>query len=165
MTVWSQRSPEERALLNPGFCATLLWCASKGYAGAGTGALSFEETFLVLPFVLHRNTREALPRYTRTSLATWLYDNPLARGRIATRARLLVPFTRDAITHGGMHGFISLDQGRLFAQETWRQAVNRTLRTSTDEVRDCTKRAEFVGKWFALAGSAPTVLALIGVRP
>ena len=86
MMPWAERSREERALLNPGFCAQLLWCAARSCVRDG-GGLSFEEAFLVLPFVLHRGTREALPRGTRTSLAVWLDANPLARGRIATRAR------------------------------------------------------------------------------
>lgn len=165
MTPWSQRSREERALLNPGFCATLLWHAVRGYASVGSGAMSFEEAFLVLPFVLHRKTREALPQGTRTSLAVWLNDNPLARGMIARLARLLVTFTKEGMTFGGVHGLIRIDEGRFHAEERWKQSVNRSLMESSDEVRECAKRAEFVGKWFALAGSAPTVLALMGVRP
>jgi hypothetical protein len=165
MTSWAQRSREERALLNPGFCANMLWHAARGYAGVGSGALSFEESFLVLPFVLHRNTREALPRNTRTSLAVWLNENPLARGRITSRARLLVTFTKEAMTFGGVRGLIRIDDGRLHAEEKWKRSVDPSLRGSSDEVRECAKRAEFVGKWFALAGNALTVLALMGVRP
>lgn len=165
MTPWSQRSREERSLLNPAFCANLLWNAARGYAGVGRGSLSFEESFLVLPFVLHRETREALPRDTRTSLAVWLDENPLARGRIASRARLLVAFTKEAMTFGGVHGFIRLGEGRLQADEAWNRSVTRSLKESSKEVRACARRAEFIGKWFAVAGSAPTVLALIGVRP
>lgn len=165
MTPWSQRSREERALLNPGFCTTLLWHAAHGYAGAGSGALSFEESFLVLPFVLHRETREALPRDVRTSLAVWLGDNPLARRRIASRARFLVPFTKEGMIFGGVHGVLRIESGRLRAEEAWKRAMRRWISTSSDEVRECAKRAEFVGKWFAQAGSAPTVLALMGVRP
>lgn len=165
MTPWSQRSREERALLNPGFCSTLLWQAVRGYASVGSGALSFEEAFLVLPFVLHRKTRKALPRGTRTSLAVWLDDNPLARGRIARLARLLVMSTKEGMTFGGVHGLIRIDEGRLYAEEEKKQIINRLLRKSSDEVRECAKKAEFVGKCFALAGSAPTVLALIGVQP
>lgn len=165
MTLWSQRSREERALLNPGFCASLLWHAARGYEGFGNGALSFEEAFLILPFVLHRETREALPRDTRTSLAVWLSDHPLARGRVAICARLLVTFTKEGMTFGGVHGLVLLEHGRLYAEEKWKRDVNRSLRVSSDEVRVCTKRAEFVGKWFAQVGSAPTVLALMGVRP
>lgn len=165
MIPWPQRSPEERALLNPVFCANLLWHAALGYADVNAGGFSFEEAFLVLPFVLHRETREALPRDTRTSLAVWLENNPLARGRIATRAQLLVPFTKEGMLFGGAHGFIQIREGRVYANEAWKQAVNRSLRASSDEVRGCARRAEFLGKWFAQTGSAPTVLALMGVRP
>lgn len=165
MTLWGERSHEERALLNPGLCASLLWYAAGGHTHTGDGALSFEESFLVLPFVLHRGTRETLPRSSRTSLAAWLDDNPLARGRVAGRARLLVPFTKEALTFGGVHGLIRLDGGKLWAEATWKRAVNGTLSGSSEEVKSCAKRAEFIGKWFAETGSAATVLALIGVRP
>lgn len=164
MTGWSLRSREERSLLNPGFCANLLWHAARGYAGV-EGGLPFEEAFLVLPFVLHRETREALPRGIRTSLAVWLEDNPLARGRIVSRARFLVTFTKEGLTFGGQHGLIRIEEGRIYAEEKWKRVVNHSLGASSDEVRECAKRAEFLGKWFAQAGSTPTVLALIGVRP
>ena len=165
MTAWADRSHEERTLLNPGFCANLLWHAAGAYARDGNGALSFEESFLVLPFVLHRETRETLPRSSRTSLTVWLDENPLARGRVVSRARLLVPFTKEALTFGGVHGLIRLDGGRLQAEAAWQRAVSRTLKESSDEVKGCAKRAAFIGKWFSQTGSAATVLALIGVRP
>jgi hypothetical protein len=165
MTSWADRSPEERALLNPSFCANLLWHAARGYSGDGDRALSFEETFLVLPFVLHRETREKLPRSTRTSLAVWLDENPLARGRVAIRARALVPFTKEALIFAGTHGFIRIEGGRLHANDLWKTAVNRAVKESSEEVRVCAKRADFIGNWFAKAGSASTVLALMGVRP
>ena len=165
MISWSERSREERALLNPGFCATLLWQAARGYADVGTGALSFEEAFLVLPFVLHRETREALPRNRRTSLAVWLNENPLVRGRIANRARFLVPFTKEGMSFGGVHGLLRIDHGQLHADETWRRSVERSLKISSEEVRECAKKAEFVGRWFAQAGSTRTVFVLMGVRP
>lgn len=162
--LWAERSREERALLNPALCAELLWYAARSCVRDG-GGLSFEEGFLVLPFVLHRTTREALPRGTRTSLAVWLDGNPLVRGRIATRAHLLVPFTKEAIRFGGVYHLLHLEGGRLEAIDAWRVPVNRSIRNSSDEVRECAKRAEFIGKWFANTGSASTVMALLGVRP
>jgi hypothetical protein len=165
MTAWNDRSREERTLLNPGYCANLLWHATRGHASFDDTALAFEETFLVLPLVLDRRTREALPRDTRTSLATWLEGNPLARGRIASRAQLLAEFTKEALLFGGVYGLLSISEGQVVGVDAWRNAVRKSLRGSSDEVRETAKRAEFVGKWFAHAGAAATVLALIGVRP
>lgn len=165
MTLGEKRSREERSLLNPCFCANLLWHAARGHENGRTGPLSFEEAFFVLPFVLHRETREGLPRSTRTSLAVWLDENPLARGRVASRARLLVPFTKDALIFAGVHGFIRLNGGSLHAEIAWMKTVNQALKESSEEVRGCAKRAEFIGKWFSHAGNAASVLALMGVRP
>ena len=165
MTHWSQRSREEQALLNPAFCSLLLWRAARGYASVNPKGLSFEESFLVLPMVLHRVTREQLPRNTRTSLAVWITTNPLAQGRIATRSSALVTFTRDGILFGGMQGAIQIEDGRLLHNGDWRKLINRSLQDTSDEVRFCARRAEFVGKWFAHTGNGATVLALVGVRP
>ena len=165
MIIWEQRSREERALLNPAFCTNLLWHAAHGYSDGHNSFLSFEESFLVLPIVLHRETREGLPRFTRTSLAVWLHENPLARSKVVSRVRLLVPFTKEALSFGGMYGFVQLSGGKLQAELAWRKAINQVLKEASAEVRDCAKRADFVGKWFAEAGSAATVLALMGVRP
>jgi hypothetical protein len=164
--IWEERSSEESALLNPGFCANLLWHAARGYERESTNAgLSFEESFLVLPFVLHRATRESLPRSTRTSLAVWLDEYPLTRGRLTNRARSLVSYTKEALLFGGIHGFIRIEHGKIFSDVNWRLAVKKSLKTSSDEVSECVNRAEFVGKWFASTGGVSTVLALIGVRP
>lgn len=143
----------------------LLWCAASGYASVNLDGLSFEEAFLVLPMVLHRATREELPRDTRTSLAVWISTNPLAPGRIAARSKALVTFTREGILFGGMQGSIQIENGRLRPNDYWRRPINRSLRDTSDEVRLCARRADFVGKWFAQTGNGATVLALIGVRP
>ena len=165
MISWVERTQEERSLLNPGFCANLLWHAARGYANEDDAVMSFEELFLVFPFVLHRGTRDALPRSTRTSLAVWLQENPLVRGRVANRAQVLVPFTKEALMFAGMHGLIRFESGKVYAEPAQGTTINRVLRQSSDEVKLCAKRAEFVGKWFAQAGSPATVLALLGVRP
>lgn len=165
MTAWNERTREERTLLNPGYCANLLWHAARGHTSIGGTALAFEEAFLVLPLVLDRRTREALPRDTRTSLATWLEGDPLARGRIASRAQILAEFTKEALLFGGVHGLLSISEGQVVGVDAWSKAVRKSLRGSSDEVRETAKKAEFAGKWFALAGAAATVLALMGVRP
>lgn len=165
MIKWSHRSQEERVLLNPSFCSILLWHAAYGFFTEKNGALSFEESFLILPFVLHRETRENLPRTIATSLPVWLEKNSLARSKIISRARLLVPFTKEALLFGGLHGLIHFDNGKLYAIMKWQKNMNNMLRSASDEVRECAKRSEFTGRWLAQSGSAATTLAIIGVRP
>jgi hypothetical protein len=128
-------------------------------------ALSFETSFLVLAIVLDRETRESLPRAVTTSLTVWLEENALARSRIAERSRTLMPFTKEALTFGGLHGLLLLKAGVVRPNLDWKNKVTASINASSDEVRVCAKRAEFVGRWFSKAGSAATVMALMGVRP
>ena len=165
MMAWLGRSPEERGLLNPSFCAVLLWQAAQGHMANSHESLPFEAAFLVLAMVLHRETRESLPRGVATSLAVWLEEKPLSRSRIADLSRKLVPFTKEALIFGGLHGLVLLRSGSIQAHPNSRRRVTASLRDSSQEVRECAKRAEFVGRWFARTGSAATILALIGVRP
>ncbi len=76
MIAWESRSREEQSLLNPAFCAMLIWKAATGYKSEGGAMLSFEESYLVAPIVLHKQTRDSLPRIISTSLAVWAYEHP-----------------------------------------------------------------------------------------
>lgn len=165
MTAWNKRSREEQTLLNPAYCANLLWHAAQGHASYAKVALPFEEAFLVLPLVLDRRTREALPRSIRTSLTTWLEGDVLVRRRIASRAQLLVEFTKEALLFGGIQGLFLISEGRVISVDDSKKAVRESLSESSDEVRETAKKAAFVGKWFAHSGAAATVLALLGVQP
>lgn len=165
MTLWRERSIEERHLLNPSFCSVVLWYAAAGYVTKRNPAMPLAMSFLVLPFVLHRPTRESLPRTTATSLAAWLTDQPLIRARVAERAIALRPFTQEALLFGGAHQLLVLGADGIRASASTKKAIESGLAETSDEVRACAKRADFVGKWFEKAGKAETVLALLGVRP
>lgn len=165
MTPWSTRSPEEQGLLNPSFCATLLWHAALGHTAEVNCPIAFELSFIVLPLVLHRETREALPRTATTSLAVWLDQDPLLRSKIADRACLLVKHSKEALAFGGLYEMLRIASGGVEANANWKKKISKTLVNSSEEVRHCAKRAEFVGKWFGKSGDASTVMALMGVKP
>jgi hypothetical protein len=164
MTTWVTRAPEERGLLAPCFSAILIWYAAIGHQAEINRPFSFEASFLVLPIVLHGKTRDSLPRSISTSLPVWLEENPLVRSHIADRARRLAAFTKEALAFGGMHGLLLMKGSALSADLNQRTRVATTLIDTSDEVRTCAKRSEFVGKWFGKTGDGRTVLALMGVR-
>jgi Family of unknown function (DUF6521) len=165
MSSWAIRPAEERSLLNPAFCSCLLWQAASGYESIANKPLPMDVAFLILPVVLHAETRELLPKTVRTSLTVWLNENPLSRSRIADSAQTLLPFTKDALIFGGMHKLIDLKGTEITPNIGWKKRLEADLVSSTDEVRACMKCAEFVGKWFARAGNPNTIMAIIGVRP
>jgi hypothetical protein len=165
MIPWHGRPIEERTLLNPGFCAMLLWHAASGYASERTAPMAIELSFLVLPFVLHRETRETLPTNIKTSLPTWLAEHPIVRTRLGDRAAMLRAFTKESLIFGGSHCLLSLAKDGVRANADMKKRVNATLKSTSDEVRECAKRAEFLGRWLEKAGGPETVMVLLGVRP
>ena len=165
MIPWKTRPAEEKTLLSPSFCSVLLWQAAGGYSSIANTRLPFDLAFLVLPIVLHRNTRTSLPKAVTTSLAVWLDDNPLMRARIADRARTLVPFTKEALLFGGLHGLLDLANASVGEAPDWKKRIGAEIKASSDEVQECASRAYFLGRWLAKGGSPSTVMATLGVRP
>ena len=76
MTEWQARTIEQRNLLNPAFCAVVLWNVAKAYQSEAAttnnaaGLLPIELAFVGASFVLRGQTRRQLPSTVRTSLAT-----------------------------------------------------------------------------------------------
>lgn len=165
MTSWENRPQEERALLNPAFCASLLWRAARARKVSSLRALAFEESFLVLPLILASSTRDLLPSRLSTSLPVWLENNPLEQRRLIQRSRILVPFTKTALLFASTRAFLRIEDGLVLAVEKWTPEIRRFERDATEEIRKCSQKADFVSKWFASAGDAATVLALMGTRP
>ena len=121
--------------------------------------------FLVLPVVLHKPTRSELPRAVSTSLASWLEEHGEITLRFPDRARSLTPFTKEAILFAVTRETLSVSLEGALSFGSTTPNTKKFLASTTDEVRDCLVKAKFVGRWFAKAGTAPTVMALWGVAP
>ncbi len=165
MKTWLSRPKEEAYLFNPAFCCTTLSVAIQNYVSVKNEGLPFPLSFMFLPIVLHKPTRESLPRNTRTSMAAWLQENSEARVLFYERLVSLKPHTREAIQFGMLHDWIVLSNGGLLKTIISNTEVTRITKALSDEARECVMRARFVGKWFAEAGETHTAMAFWGVRP
>jgi hypothetical protein len=171
MSAWQDRTIEQRNLLNPAFCAVVVWHLARGYRteatalGSDAGGLPFALAFVGASLVLRGQTRDRLPRSTATSLATWVNDHPLERSAVAKGVVVLRETVREALLFAAQHGLLSLDGHRLEAGNASLKKINAYLRASSAEVRDCMRQATLVGRWLCKAGAPPTVLALLGVQP
>lgn len=165
MRMWAARSREEAYLLNPSFCALIAWSSAIGYQGDGTQGMPYVLPFVAVPLTLHKPTREALPRTVRTSMMAWIEENTYFRVGFAERASSLAPFVREALLFGAVHGLFAFDNERRLVPAPRPRSLRGYLQDATDEVKDCVKKAEFVGKWLVASGSVETTMALWGVKP
>ena len=164
MTRWEERPVEVANLLNPAFCGLVIYvCAEAHESGAGK-PIPYALAFLVLPLVLHSDTRSTMKPNTRY-FEVWLNLNPEIKVGLATRARSLVPFTREAL------GFLQRS-GKLTIRETDAAlVVTRALRRPRrrfalgEDTKACLAGARVLGKWFGRANSPATIYASLGLRP
>ena len=171
MRAWEDRTIEERNLLNPAFCAVILWFLAKGYH-TEANALSEPQNqipitlaFVGSSFVLRGQTRRALPTTTRTSLPSWVTEHPLQRSAVAKGVEVLRPYVREAIMVGAQQGILGLAGGAtLMSELNAKRRINKYLRQATPEVQECASRAEFVGRWLMKSGTPSTVLSLLGMQ-
>ena len=165
LNAWDERPQDVSNLLNPSFLGLLLYRAVHGFKKESAAGMPFELIVLVLSFVLHGATRNRLPATITTRLPTWIQLNRDALLEFAKRTHSLLPYTKEALSFLAERGVLVFDEnGRIDIGASKLTAVTQ-YQQSTDEIAACYKRAEFVGRWLALAGSPTTVFMLLGIRP
>ncbi len=156
MTAWQDRPQVSAAYLNPAMVATVLAAAAAGYRAGRQRTMIWPLAFVVAPLVLHRSTRQALPRSTATHLASWVSRNALLHAGFAPRARALAPTVREGLRFGLRHGVLTVEAGGLSG------AVGRGR---DPELQQLLRSAQLVGRWLAKADQPATAFAILGVEP
>ena len=168
MTIWSERTLEERNLLNPAFGSVIVWHLAKGYkheaiSSGETINMPMILTFVGLSLALRGKTRNSLPTTITSSLATWINQNPLLRSAVAKGVGVLRPYVRESLIFGANHALLTFDAVSVDGATAKTRQINKYLRTSSDEVRECAKKAQFIGRWLYRNGDPKTVMAMLGV--
>lgn len=165
MKPWAERTREEAHLLNPPFCCMTITSACAGYSESSGQPLPFALAFMVLPIVLHKHTRESLPRTSRTSIPAWLQEHAEARLGFHERLMALQPYTREAMRYGLAFDWIAMGDSGVIRCVALNTLINRAIRSLGGDAQDCVSRARFLGKWFGTTASTETTMALWGIRP
>lgn len=162
MKSWNLRTHEVAFLLNPAFCGRVLYSTIKTYNEKANRALPFPLIYLVLPLVLHKETRANIN--SRTQLQLWVQRYPQLLIDFPKRARELVPITNESVE-------FLLQTGNLLLTPNGELEISPTLKSLSktkfvdDEILECLKKGEHIAKWFVSAGKAETIYIELGVRP
>ena len=162
MKNWNLRTHEVAFLLNPAFCGRVLYSTIKTYNKKANRALPFPLIYLVLPLVLHKETRANIN--SRTQLQLWVQRYPQLLIDFPTRVRELVPITNESVE-------FLLQTGNIILTPNGELEISPTLKSLSktkfvdDEISECLKKGEHIAKWFVAAGKAETIYIELGVRP
>ena len=159
---WPQRPIEVANLFNPAFCALLLRQAVEAHEDETGRGMSYVVAFVVLPVVLHKSTRELLPRSAATKLHGWLQTNEQVRVGFAERVQQMVQITQEGLLFALQHKALALDKtGALIPGE---QKLGKFKVAKDSEAALCAKKAEFIGRWFSSVSNPVAFLALWGIK-
>lgn len=156
---------EERRLLNPAFSGVLIARAVAGYQSESGKGFPFLYSYLILPLVLHSETRARLPSTVVTRLINWSERNAELTTHLSRRLADLALATKEGlllITTMGLAQIV--DDARIELVAADKVFVKFEKSTPSAEVSNCCKKAHFVGRWLASSGTAPTVFTALGVR-
>ncbi len=162
MKPWHERPIEIRNLFNPAFCGVLLARAIKSFEAVDKRGMPFSLALLVLPLVLHRQSRKAICASNRAYLLKVVTDNPELLVGFAERTRSYMPYIMEAF------GFLMhlsciqvTDEGRIKLKP--RRVSPKEL--DSPECRECEQAARLLGGGFAKLRDRVTIYTMLGVRP
>ncbi len=161
--LWSKRPIEIAHLLNPAFCSILLRESIIGCEQEAGAGMPYALAFLVLPVVLHKPTRDILPKTIATRLHVWIQENQSVRIGFSERVRWTAPYTKEALFYAAKAELIEISDDGLLVSE--KKRLKKLPWPKVSEPSVCMSKSRFVGRWFSLAGDTATLMAMWGVRP
>ena len=148
-------------LLNPVCCSLLIRSAIDGHVQESECGLPYALAMLVLPLVLHKRTREALPLRLTTTLAIWAQRHPELLLELGRRVKSMDVFYREAIIWAMNQRLLSLEGDTLKANSVTPFSKRSFLRTR--EMESCERASFLIGRWFAKSGNSATIFTLLDV--
>lgn len=161
---WGKRSPEVAALFNPAFTSLLVCTALLEFKKDDECKAPYELPFILLPLILHPQTRVKLPRSSRTAFSAWITkeENAAIKVGFANRAKKMAPYIKDALLFALKNDRLSINPNGMIVIPS---DTKLSVPSSTEEVGDCVRAAKLCGKWFSTIGDLKTAMALLGVQP
>lgn len=161
MDSWICRPIEVANLLNPAFCGEILYHTISGYHATSQRNFPYVFSFLTLPIILHSNTREKIP--PKKDMYSWLQENPELKIGFSSRAKSLIPITKEALIFLFNADCLNYDDnGDIYLVKKLKtmKNLNRSV-----EIEDCIKKSIILGRKFARSGSLSVTYAMWGIKP
>src|SRR4051794_11490566 len=111
-----RRSPEALALFNPVLTSELILTACYWRSQEDGGGIDWPALFLILPISLHPETRDAMPRDARTTLAKWAVRHGPLVAELESRTDVMLDASRRGIRRGMHLGRLRLEGSTMYAQ-------------------------------------------------
>lgn len=161
MKEWNKRPKEIASNFNPAFCGELIYYVLEEYQKINNKGLPFLLLPLVLPVVLHKDTRDTMSS-SRTHMSVWLHQNSEVKINFADRVSNLLEITLETYAFLIYYNVIEIKNGSLFLKN---KLIKRKSIELHEETKDCIDKAKIVGRWFAKNKDVSTIYFMWGIKP
>ncbi|HMI02395.1 MAG TPA: three component ABC system middle component [Pedobacter sp.] len=162
-TAWTDRNKIVANLFNPAFCGEILRAVIKEYNKHTSVDFPFAFSFIVLPILLHKETRQKMPRSTRTYFFVWVEENDSLFFDFAQRTKSMVKFTKEAISFLLVYKKIVIaDTGRMTSTS---EKIKQVSDEDYEEYNDILKKAEMLGKWLSQTSDVKSIYSFFRITP
>ena len=155
------KSIETKNLLNPAFCGLVYASLVDGYNSKSKKSIPFYLPYILLPIVLHKESRFKIPSTSISKFHIWLQQSEEIKIGLKNRSKNLKPFVSNAALFLHGQGLISSDDNfRIDIQN--HKKLNKIINSSIS-IKEYTKKAKTLGAICGKTNSNTTLLALLGV--
>lgn len=160
---WTNRNTIVANLFNPAFCGEIIRVVAKEYNKHTNTNFPFAFAFLVLPILLHKETRVRMPRSVRTYFFVWVEENDDLFFDFAKRTKSMVHFTKEAITFLLAYQKIEItENGGLIPNQ---DRIKQIKTVEYQEYNEILKKAEMLGKWLSTTSDVKSIYSFFRITP
>lgn len=161
--VWNDRNTIIAHLFNPAFCGEIIRVTALSYNRHTNNQFPFAFSYLVLPILLHKDTRDKMPRSIRTYFFAWVGENDALFFDFGKRTRSMVKYTKEAISFLIAYKKIELsEKGEILTTSERPKLINKD---DYDEYNEILKKAEMLGKWLATTRDVKSIFSFLRITP
>lgn len=162
-TSWIERNTIVANLFNPAFCGEIIRVTIKEYNKHTNTKFPYAYTFLILPIVLHKATRDRMPRSVRTYFFVWVEKNDDLFFDFAKRTKSMVKYTKEALSFLLTHNKIEItENAELNSVE---DRVKKIKKEDYQEYNEILKKAEMLGKWLSTTSDVKSIYSFLRITP
>ncbi|WDF47429.1 DUF6521 family protein [Chryseobacterium sp. KACC 21268] len=160
---WDDRNTIVANLFNPAFCGEVIRVVAKEYNKHTNTVFPYEFAFLILPILLHQETRVRMPRSVRTYFFVWVEDNDDLFYDFSKRTKGMVKYTKEALLFLLLYKKIVLDEngGIVTSQER----VIKIDNVDHLELNHILQKAQMLGKWLSASSDVKSIYSFFRITP
>lgn len=162
-TAWEERNTIVANLFNPAFCGEVIRVVINSYNRHTKNIFPFAFSFIILPILLHKKTRDKMPRTIRTYFFVWVEENDNLFFDFSLRTKSMVKYTKEALQ------FLLAYQKIVITREgeiaTSIEKVKLINKEDFEEYNEIIKKAEMLGKWLATTSDVKSIYSFFRITP